>query len=71
MNTRPWRRLTLGVLALFIVVIANASPLVGTLLSLPLPLDRSVPQPAPLALFAVAVLVLGTMLRHRGGTGRT
>jgi hypothetical protein len=71
MNTRLWRRLTLGALALFIVVIANASPLVGALLSLPLPLDRSVPQPAPLALFAVAVLVLGMMLRDRGGTGRT
>jgi hypothetical protein len=70
MNTRLSRKLTLGVLALCIVVIANASPLVGTLFTLPLPLDRSVPQPAPLVVLAVAVLVLGMMLRRRGGTNR-
>jgi len=69
MNTRLLRTLVFGVLALFVVVIANASPL-GTLLSLPLPLDRSVPQPAPLAAFAFAVLVVGMMLRHRDRTGR-
>ena len=69
MNAQMARRLTLGVLALFIVVIANASPLVGALLTEPLPLDRSVPQPAPLVLFAVALLVVGIVLRRRGRTG--
>lgn len=69
MNAHMTRRLMLGVLALFIVVIANASPLVGTLLSQLLPLDRSVPQPAPLVLFAVTLLVLGIVLHRRGRTG--
>jgi hypothetical protein len=70
MKTRLMTKLAFGALALCAAVIANALPLIGNLFLLPIPLGREVPQPAPLALFGVAVLVLGMVLRHYRGPHR-
>lgn len=69
-NTSLARRLVVGFLMLLIALTAAAFPLVDGLQQLPPALGDDAPQPAPLVLFAFALLALGTFLRRYGGGSR-